>query len=86
MADDNNNATTPASVWHHKPWWCQPWSIVLTTILLIGGSWLVFHQLWLTLLVAVSVGGWMVFFIGVYPKLWQQEMLRILQEQHQQSR
>ncbi|MEX1323347.1 MAG: DUF6737 family protein, partial [Synechococcaceae cyanobacterium] len=31
-----------------KPWWCQPWSIVLTGLSGIGASWLVLHRWWIT--------------------------------------
>lgn len=55
--------------WQLKPWWCQPWSIVLTAIALVGGSWLVGHRWWLTLLVAVPVGVWMGFFLLLWPRL-----------------
>jgi hypothetical protein len=60
---------TPDSVWQHKPWWCQPWSIILTAATLVGGSWLLLHRVWVTGLVAVPVLTWMVFFVGIYPKL-----------------
>ncbi|MBF2086643.1 DUF6737 family protein [Thermoleptolyngbya sp. C42_A2020_037] len=62
--------TAPQSVWQVKPWWCQPWSIVLTGTGLIGGSWLLLHRVWLTGLVAVPVLAWMGFFVLVYPRLW----------------
>lgn len=55
--------------WQLKPWWCQPWSILLTAIALVGGSWLVGHRWWLTLLVAVPVGVWMGFFLLLWPRL-----------------
>jgi hypothetical protein len=57
------------SVWQLKPWWCQPWSILLTGVVLIGGSWLLVRLAWLTILVAVPVGAWMGYFVLVYPKL-----------------
>jgi hypothetical protein len=57
------------SVWDYKPWWCQPWSIFLTGIALIGGSWFLFEKYWLTGLVAVPIGIWMGFFILIYPRL-----------------
>ncbi|MFM9160363.1 MAG: DUF6737 family protein [Dolichospermum sp.] len=44
--------------WKYKPWWCQPWSIILTTITLISGSWLVFKIIWLTILVAIPLLIW----------------------------
>jgi membrane protein YdbS with pleckstrin-like domain len=61
--------SSPSSVWQHKPWWCQPWSIILTAVSLIGASWLLLHRVWVTGLVAVPVLTWMVFFVGIYPKL-----------------
>ncbi|MBE9181666.1 hypothetical protein IQ268_24175 [Oculatella sp. LEGE 06141] len=62
------------SVWDYKPWWCQPWSIVLTGIVLISGSWLVFQTVWITVLVAVPLLVWMGFFLLLYPKLVQDEL------------
>jgi hypothetical protein len=59
----------PLSIWQYKPWWCQPWSIVLTGFIIITGSWVIFHLIWLTIIVAIPVSVWMIFFIGVYPKL-----------------
>jgi hypothetical protein len=58
----------PTSPWSHKPWWCQPWSIVLTGIGLIGGSWLVLKTVWITILVAIPVLSWMGFFLILWPR------------------
>lgn len=63
-------ATISTSVWSHKAWWCQPWSILLTGISLIAGSWLLFHRYWLTGLVGLPVMTWMTFFLLVYPRLF----------------
>ena len=57
-----------SSPWQLKPWWCQPWSIVLTGCAIVGGSWLLLHRLWLTGLVAVPIGLWMGFFVLVWPR------------------
>lgn len=57
------------SVWSYKPWWCQPWSILLTGLSLISGSWLVFRRYWFTGLVTLPVGAWMGFFLLLWPKL-----------------
>lgn len=57
------------NIWQHKPWWCQPWSILLTGVAIISGSWLLFHRIWVTSLVAVPILTWMGFFILVYPRL-----------------
>jgi len=64
----------PVSVWSYKPWWCQPWSILLTGVSLIGGSWLVFHRLWISGGVAVPVLLWMNYFLLMYPRSFQQAM------------
>ncbi|AFZ02184.1 DUF6737 family protein [Calothrix sp. PCC 6303] len=70
------------SVWQYKPWWCQPWSILLTGITLIGGSWLVFQIIWLTIIVAIPILTWMIFFLIIYPKLAiNSEMPNIIEQQ-----
>lgn len=61
------------SIWHYKPWWCQPWSILLTGLGLIGGSWLLFHTLWLTGIISLPIVAWMIIFLVIYPrqfKVW----------------
>jgi hypothetical protein len=65
----------PTSVWQYKPWWCQPWSILLTGITIITASWLLFHKIWLTILVSIPLLTWMGFFLLIYPKAYMQ-MLR----------
>lgn len=59
----------PVNVWDYKPWWCQPWSILLTGTTVIGASWIIFKIIWLTVLVAIPILTWMGFFLLVYPKL-----------------
>jgi hypothetical protein len=65
----------PTSVWQYKPWWCQPWSILLTGITIITASWLLFHKIWLTILVSIPLLTWLGFFLLIYPKAYMQ-MLR----------
>ncbi|NEP79484.1 MAG: hypothetical protein F6K17_04385 [Okeania sp. SIO3C4] len=55
--------------WNYKPWWCQPWSILLTGITIIGGSWLVFRIVWLTVIISIPILIWMGFFLVIWPKL-----------------
>jgi len=57
------------SPWRYKPWWCQPWSILLTGITLISSSWLLFKTLWLTIVISLPVLTWMGFFLLIWPKL-----------------
>ena len=61
----------PISVWQYKPWWCQPWSILLTGTTIITASWLLFHKIWLTILVSIPLLTWMGFFLLIYPKAYR---------------
>lgn len=70
-------------VWDHKPWWCRPWSIVLTGLGAIGLSWLGFHRYWLTTIVALPVLAWMGFFLVLYPRLVVQLMAQSAEEGEQ---
>jgi hypothetical protein len=64
---------TSSNLWESKPWWCQPWTIVLTGIIIITGSWLLFHTLWLTLPVAGLIVLWWTYFLIVVPRLLAQQ-------------
>ncbi|HIK05624.1 MAG TPA: hypothetical protein IGS40_13075 [Trichormus sp. M33_DOE_039] len=59
----------PLSPWKYKPWWCQPWSILLTGVTIITASWLLFKVIWLTVIVSIPVLVWMGFFILLWPQL-----------------
>ena len=57
------------NVWNYKPWWCQPWSIILTGIVIVGGSWLVAKVLWLTVLFSIPIAAWWFYFLVLFPKI-----------------
>jgi hypothetical protein len=65
---------TDYNPWSDKPRWCQPWTILLTGFSIIGGSWLLFHRVWLTGLVTVPIGVWMGFFVLLWPNLMRTAM------------
>ena len=56
------------NVWDYKPAWCQPWSIILTGTIAIAGSWLILHNIWLTLALTLAIATWWVYFLIIYPK------------------
>ncbi|HEY9772095.1 MAG TPA: DUF6737 family protein [Coleofasciculaceae cyanobacterium] len=60
--------TESTNVWDYKPRWCQPWSIMLTGITIIAGSWLVLHTIWLTIAISLAIITWWVYFLILYPK------------------
>ena len=66
-AESDAPANLPDSIWQLKPWWCQPWSILLTGIAVPAGTWTLWHQLWLTLPVVVAILLWWVLFLVIVP-------------------
>lgn len=63
--------TKPLNIWNYKPWWCQPWSILLAGILVISSSWMLAKSLWLTVLVSLPIVVWWLYFLILWPKLIQ---------------
>jgi hypothetical protein len=53
--------------WNHKPWWCQPWTIVATGLALVGGSWWWLGLWWLSLPLALAVSLWWWLFLVLVP-------------------
>ncbi len=53
--------------WSLKPWWCQPWSILLTGALVITASWFLLHRWWISAPVAVAVLAWWGLFLVAVP-------------------
>ena len=62
-----------ADLWSHKPWWCQPWTIILTGLLVMAGSWLVLHRLWITGPVALAVACWWFLFLVIAPTAYRNQ-------------
>ncbi len=56
------------NIWDYKPFWCQPWSIILTGITVTSASWLILHILWITMGIAAVIAVWWVYFLIIYPK------------------
>ena len=57
------------NLWNHKPWWCQPWSILLTGITIISGSWWLLANIFLTIFVSILIVIWWFYFLILYPRL-----------------
>ena len=72
---EHDDAETADSLWVLKPWWCQPWSILLTGFAVVLGSWVIAHLWWLTALVAIPVLLWWWLFLVLVPAAWRQEQL-----------
>ena len=62
-----------SDIWAEKPWWCQPWSIVLTGLALPIGSWLALGRWWITAPLAAAVTVWWWLFLVVAPRAYRQD-------------
>jgi 1,4-dihydroxy-2-naphthoate octaprenyltransferase len=60
-------------LWSHKPWWCQPWSILLTGAAVVAGSWWWLRLWWLTLPLALAVLAWWWLFLVLVPAAYRAE-------------
>ena len=65
---------TPSSLWHSKPWWCQPWTILLTGLLVIAASWLLLQRWWISAPVPLGVLLWWWLFLLAVPRAYQAEL------------
>ena len=57
----------PESIWALKPWWCQPWSILLTGVVAVATSWWWLQRWWITGPVALVVLLWWLLFLVLVP-------------------
>ena len=72
MAEPDPTAT-PGSLWAEKPWWCQPWSILLTGSTAVAGSWWLLRLWWITAPVALGVLVWWWLFLVVVPEAYRDQ-------------
>lgn len=68
--EEYENFTSSTNVWDEKPAWCQPWTILTTGALAVGGSWEVLHWPILTALVTLFVALWWYTFLIAYPQAY----------------
>ena len=70
-ADD---AMGPDSIWQHKPWWCQPWSILLSGVAVVAGSWVLLGRWWISAPLAAAVLLWWWLFLVLVPAAYRAEV------------
>ena len=68
------NLESQISIWNHKPWWCQPWTILLTGCCAVVASWLLLQRWWITSLLALGVTGWWWLFLVLVPRSYREAM------------
>jgi hypothetical protein len=70
MSAESTKAANPgesASFWQLKPWWCQPWSILLTGVVAVLGSLLLLHRWWISAPLSLAVLLWWLLFLVLVP-------------------
>lgn len=63
----------PHSIWNLKPWWCQPWSILLAGCTVALSSWLISARWWVTAPVVLGVLLWWWLFLVIVPMDYMQQ-------------
>jgi hypothetical protein len=63
-----NTSSSSSSVWKTKPFWCQPWTIVLFGVFCVSLPTLVFDWKFVSVAVAVPISAWWYVFLVLYPK------------------
>jgi hypothetical protein len=63
-----------SSIWQLKPWWCQPWSILLTGVAVVVASWVVWEIWWITAPLAAAVVVWWWLFLVLVPASYRQSL------------
>ena len=61
-----------SNIWDYKPKWCQPWSILLTGIIVSSGSWFIFNIIWLTAIISSLIIIWWVYFLLLYLRMFKE--------------
>jgi len=59
--------------WSLKPWWCQPWTILLSGVTAVAGSWTLLRLWWVTAGVSILVTLWWLMFLVLVPAAYRQQ-------------
>ena len=69
----NSEVDSYNSIWSSKPWWCQPWSIVLFGLMIILLSWSTFHMILVTILFSLVILAWWILFLFIAPSIYLEQ-------------
>ena len=67
-SSSSSSASSASSVWTTKPFWCQPWTIVLFGVFCVSLPTLAFDWKFVSVAVAVPISAWWYVFLVLYPK------------------
>ncbi len=64
---DNIESFSYNDFWDEKPFWCQPWSILLTGIIVILISLWWPNRIWITSILSILILLWWILFLLIAP-------------------
>ena len=67
-ANTSSSSSSASSVWSQKPFWCQPWTIVLFGVFCVSLPTLAFDWKFVSVAVAVPISAWWYVFLVLYTK------------------
>ncbi len=53
--------------WKTKPYWCQPWSIILTGIFILWSSWTLLNNMYFSIILSLLIITWWLIFLILAP-------------------
>lgn len=70
----SEKADGAATLWALKPWWCQPWTIISTGVVLTAASWVLSHRWWISAPIAAVVVVWWWLFLVAVPLAYREQI------------
>ena len=60
------------SIWDTKPYWCQPWTIIVFGVSIIIISWEIFNNFIITSTLGFIITIWWILFLIIAPNAYQE--------------
>jgi len=60
--------------WQEKPFWCQPWSIILTGLFIIITAFTFLHNIIIESLVSIFIIAWWYLFLFIAPQTFDKDI------------
>ena len=60
--------------WSIKPFWCQPWTIIMTGLCILFSAWKIFDNLIIITLISISILIWWILFLIIAPILYEKDI------------
>tara|TARA_B100001250_G_C19761728_1_gene772795 strand:- start:1348 stop:1578 length:231 start_codon:yes stop_codon:yes gene_type:complete len=65
------NLNSKNKYWSSKPYWCQPWSIIIFGLSALIFSWILFDKIIITSILGIFIILWWVLFLIIAPSSYE---------------